>query len=70
MKYFWRRNGFIFYLYHYFLEIADIFNIRKYIFPLHQLVFIFILFTASTCLDSSVAWTALLQRCVMGSRRD
>lgn len=29
MKYFWRRNGFIFYLYYYFLETAAILNTRK-----------------------------------------
>lgn len=37
MKYFWRRNGFIFYLYHYFLEVSVIFTSGNSISPLPQL---------------------------------
>lgn len=73
MKYFWRRNGFIFYLYYYFLETAAILNTRKNIpsppIPHLQLDFL-ILFTATTCLTSSVAWTVLLWGSVMDFGRD
>lgn len=75
MKYFWRRNGFIFYLYYYFLETAAILNTRKNIStplspPFHLQLDFLILFTATTCLASSVAWTVLLWRSVMDSGRD